>query len=78
MSNISFNEFAKRFAEELEIEGSEFISLPLSEISQYDSMGKINIGLLIEELFNYEIDYEVLENEESIKTLYDHCLSKSK
>ena len=78
MSNISFNEFAKRFAEELEIEGSEFISLPLSEISQYDSMGKINIGLLIEELFNYEIDYEVLENEESIKTLYDYCLSQSK
>tara|TARA_B100000963_G_scaffold57759_1_gene45874 strand:- start:917 stop:1153 length:237 start_codon:yes stop_codon:yes gene_type:complete len=78
MSKISFEEFALKFAEELEIEGDDYLETPLDEIPEFDSMGKITASLVIESLFEFEIDYDVLDEEKSIKSLYEYCMNKSK
>ena len=78
MSKVSFEEFALKFAEELEIEGDDYLETPLDEIPEFDSMGKITASLVIESLFEFEIDYDVLEEQESIKSLYEYCMNKSK
>ena len=78
MSKVSFEEFALKFAEELEIEGDDYMETPLDEIPEFDSMGKISASLVIESLFEFEIDYDVLDEEESIRSLYEYCMNKSK
>ncbi len=78
MSEVPFEEFALKFAEELEIEGDDYLETPLDEIPEFDSMGKITASLVIESLFEFEIDYDVLEEQESIKSLYEYCMNKSK
>lgn len=78
MSKVPFEEFALKFAEELEIEGDDYLETPLDEIPEFDSMGKITASLVIESLFEFEIDYDVLEEQESIKSLYEYCMNKSK
>ncbi len=78
MSKVSFKEFALKFAEELEIEGDDYMETPLDEIPEFDSMGKISASLVIESLFEFEIDYDVLDEEESIRSLYEYCMNKSK
>lgn len=78
MSKVSFKEFALKFAEELEIEGDDYMESPLDEIPEFDSMGKISASLVIESLFEFEIDYDVLDEEESIRSLYEYCMNKSK
>ena len=77
MSKISFEEFASEFSKDLEIEDQEFINLPLKDIPEYDSMGIITVSLTIERLFNFEISLEVLDESESLKTLYDYCVKNS-
>jgi len=76
MSKVTFDEFALKFAEELEIKGNDYLDQPLDDIPEFDSMGKITTSLVIENLFNFEIDFEVLEKEESIKTLFNYCRKK--
>ncbi len=78
MSKVSFEEFALKFAEELEIEGDDYMETPLDEIPEFDSMGKISASLVIESLFEFEIDYDILDEEESIRSLYEYCMNKSK
>ena len=78
MSKVSFEEFALKFAEELEIEGDDYLETPLDEIPEFDSIGKITASLVIESLFEFEIDYDVLDEEKSIKSLYEYCMNKSK
>ena len=78
MSKVPLEEFALKFAEELEIEGDDYLETPLDEIPEFDSMGKITASLVIESLFEFEIDYDVLEEQESIKSLYEYCVNKSK
>lgn len=78
MSKVSFEEFALKFAEELEIEGDDYMETSLDEIPEFDSMGKISASLVIESLFEFEIDYDVLDEEESIRSLYEYCMNKSK
>ena len=78
MSKVPLEEFALKFAEELEIEGDDYLETPLDEIPEFDSMGKITASLVIESLFEFEIDYDVLEEQESIKSLYEYCMNQSK
>ena len=77
MSKISFEEFASEFSKDLEIEDNEFINIPLKDIPEYDSMGIITASLTIERLFNFEISLEVLDETDSLKSLYDYCLNHS-
>lgn len=73
MSSVSLEHFTLRFAEELKVEERKLEDADLRALPEYDSMAKINISLLIEEIFELQLDYEVLKNAKSVKELYDLC-----
>lgn len=73
MSKVSFEQFSQEFADELEIEGTEFLTCLLKDLDEYDSMGKIVTSMVIEKLFNFEIDLEVLDEIADLKSLYAYC-----
>jgi acyl carrier protein len=76
MSKVSFEEFAKEFASDLDIEGDEYITANLKDVPQYDSMGKINVSLTIEKLFGFQIAYEVLDKADTIRSIYEYACNK--
>ena len=78
MYKVTFYDFSKRFADELNINFDDLVGKKLSEIPEYDSMGKIDISLLIEELFNFRIEYEDLNTASTLKALYEICGKESK
>ena len=73
MSKVDFNEFSEKFAEVLEIKDDKYLSAQLSDVSEYDSVGKINVSLLIEDLFHFQIDHDVLNEKDTLQSLYDFC-----
>ena len=75
MSKVSFEQFSQEFAKELEIEGTEFLTCPLGDLKEFDSMGKIEASLVIEQLFNFEIDLELLDKVVDLKSLYTYCIN---
>ena len=77
MSNVSFEEFAREFTNDLEIDDHNFLKLNLKDIPQYDSMGKITVSLAIEKLFGFQIAYEVLDKVDTIQSLYEYCCKKN-
>lgn len=76
MSKVSFEEFAKEFASDLEIDDDHFLTSNLKDVPQYDSMGKITVSLTIERLFGFQIAYEVLDKVETIQSLYEYSCKK--
>lgn len=74
MSNVTLEEFTEKFANELEIDTETLIKNDLSEIDEFDSMGKINISLLIEDLFEFQIDYDDLDSAKTITAVYEICI----
>lgn len=74
MSEITLEKFAQKFANELQVELDVALSAKLSEMPEYDSMAKINVSLLIEELFDFQIEYDDLNNAETLKDLYEICI----
>lgn len=77
MSTVNFEDFAKKFKETLEIPSDYFLNEELKNIQEYDSIGKIKTSLLIEELFNFQIEFEVLINQKDLKSLYAYCIGRS-
>ena len=78
MSNVSFEDFATEFVNELKVADDAYLRVPLKDIRQYDSMGKIVVSLIIERLFGFQIAYEVLDQEEATLTsLYQFCAKQS-
>ena len=77
MSTVSFQDFVKNFKETLEIPSDYFLNEELKNIQEYDSVGKTKASLFIEELFNFQIEFEVLINQKDLKSLYEYCISKS-
>jgi len=75
MSEITLNEFAQKFADEIGINIETALSENLSDISAYDSMGKIYISILIEELFEFQIEYDHLNSADTLKSLHEICVS---
>ena len=78
MCKVTFDEFSQRFADEININLDAAKDLKLNEIPEYDSMGKINISLLIEELFDFQIEYEDLSTTDTIQELYNFCVRNKK
>jgi acyl carrier protein len=76
MSKVSFEEFARKFASDLEINHDQFLTSNLKDVPQYDSMGKITVSLMIEKFFGFEIAYEVLDRAHTIQSLYEYCCNK--
>jgi acyl carrier protein len=73
MSTIDYAQFCHKLAEVLEVKADKLASLPLADVAEYDSMGKINASLLVEELFGFQIAFETLDNATSAATLYAYC-----
>ena len=78
MYKVNLEEFLLEFAKELEIEEDLSPSELLGEIKEYDSMGKINISMVIERLFDFEIPYDVLDSQDTIQSLYKYCVDNAK
>ena len=78
MSNVTFDEFSQRFVNEININLDATKDVNLNDIPEYDSMGKINISLLIEELFDFQIEYEDLNSATTLEELYNMCLRNEK
>lgn len=78
MSKVAFDEFLQRFVDEININLDAVKDLKLNEIPEYDSMGKINISLLIEELFDFQIEYEDLSSASTLEELYNMCVRNKK
>ncbi|MBT6050856.1 MAG: hypothetical protein HOG49_29000 [Candidatus Scalindua sp.] len=76
MSKISFEVFAERFANDLGIKDDLRPDISFANIPQYDSMGKINVSLIIEELFEFQIEFEELDAAKTLNELYQYCISK--
>jgi acyl carrier protein len=76
MFKVSFEEFAREFASDLEIDDDHFLTSNLKDVPEYDSMGKITFSLTIEKLFGFQIAYEVLDKAETIKSLYEYSCKK--
>lgn len=74
MSEKTLEKFAQKFANELQVELDVALSAKLSEMPEYDSMAKITVSLLIEELFDFQIEYDDLNNAETLKDLYEICI----
>lgn len=53
-----------------------FFKVPLKDVKQFDSMGKITASLVIESLFSFEIDLDILDDVETLESLYEYCISK--
>tara|TARA_B110000977_G_scaffold197561_1_gene280401 strand:- start:38312 stop:38545 length:234 start_codon:yes stop_codon:yes gene_type:complete len=77
MSTVSFEIFVKQFKETLEISGDYFFNSELKDIKEYDSVGKIKISLLIEDIFNFQIELDMLIEKKDLRSLYEYCVSKS-
>jgi acyl carrier protein len=77
MSKVDFEEFSVEFAKDLEISDERYLSSSLKNVSEYDSMGKITVSVTIERLFGFQIDLEVLNNVETIQSLYEFCVGRA-
>lgn len=73
MSNVSFNDFAVRFAEDLNIEGEQYLTEELSNVKEYDSMAKISVSILIEDIWGFQIEYDELDSLNTLISLYNYC-----
>jgi len=78
MSEVTFEDFTKRFADELLINTDTVLTKNLYELAEFDSMAKINVSLLIEDLFEFQIEYEDLSSTETIKALFEFCTERAK
>lgn len=78
MFKVTFDDFSQRFSEEIGVNLETLKELKLTEIPEFDSMGKINISLLIEELFDFQIEYEDLNTASSVEELYNVCVENKK
>lgn len=70
--------FVTLFAKELNVEKEELLGSSLLETKEFDSMGKINISLMIEHEFNWQIPFEVLDEADNIEQIWDAVKANAK
>jgi hypothetical protein len=76
MSTVDFTIFVERMGEVLEVSADYLLVAKLADVKEYDSMGRLAVSLLIEELFGFQIDFDILDSHEDLRSLYDYCFSK--
>ena len=77
MSQANLENFIAAVANVLEIAPEMASQANLSELEEYDSMGRIEVALIIEQQFNFEIDYEVLDEATSFRAIFEYCQNKT-
>lgn len=78
MSKVNLEYFSDEFKKSLSIKRKIEPNTFLKDIEEFDSMGKITTSLLIEELFNFTIDYETLDKTKTLNELYNVCQKRIK
>ncbi len=78
MFKIKYETFEGEFKKDLCIFDKDMSNLKLIDVEEFDSMGKISASLTIERLFGFQIDYEVLDSSENLKSLYEYCVNYEK
>lgn len=68
-----YRKFRAQVADILEVSEEDLESHDLRAIESFDSMGKINIGLLIEEELGWRIPYERLDNAGKLFEIYQEA-----
>ena len=78
MSNFDqkIQSFKAEIAELLKISTNDLDSKDLDEIPNYDSMAKINISLIVEEIFNYKIPLSDLDESKNFSNLVSRLPKK--
>ena len=74
MSTPKIDDFSKRIVTELNLTHELEPNIDLSMLPEFDSMGKINVSLLIEEMFRFQIDFEDLNSCKTLSDLYNFCI----
>jgi acyl carrier protein len=78
MFEKSLESFIAECSKVLDIEIQELKTLPFNKLEKIDSLGKILLSTIIESFFGLEIKQDEIESKETIKDLYDFCLSQKK
>jgi len=76
MFEKSLESFITECSKVLDIEIQELKTLPFNKLEKIDSLGKILLSTIIESFFGLEIKQDEIESKETIKDLYDFCLSQ--
>ena len=72
---ISYSSFFQGIADTLDLSIEQLKELELSGESAFDSMGKINVALYIEETFGWQIPLTVLDQCTTVEGLYNIVLN---
>lgn len=67
----SFEKFTVQISDLLMVEVGDLIDSNLQNLPEFDSMAKINVGLLIEEEYGYQVALDDLNTLQSLRSLYD-------
>jgi acyl carrier protein len=67
----SFEKFTIKISDLIMIEAGELIDSNLQDLPEFDSMARINVGLLIEEEYGYQVALDDLNSLQSLSSLYD-------
>lgn len=78
MLTIEYDNFCRRLADSLDESEIDVREKRLMDIPGFDSMGLITTALLIEELFAFQIKFDILRGQESAKSLYEYCIEATK
>lgn len=75
MSKVRFVMFESEFRKRLQIPEAQDLSMNLGELSQFDSLGRLQAIILIEDLFDTSVAEEFLSPDETLEDLFIRCES---
>jgi acyl carrier protein len=73
----TFEKFTVKIADLLMVEVDGLLNHSLQDLPEFDSMARINVALLIEEEYGYQVALDDLNSIVSLKALYDFVVTKS-
>lgn len=75
MSKGRFVLFESEFRKRLQIPEAQDLSMDLGQLSQFDSLGRLQAIILIEDLFDTSVAEEFLRPDETLEDLFLRCES---
>jgi acyl carrier protein len=67
----TFEKFTVKIADILMVEACDLINSNLQDLPEFDSIARINVGLLIDEEYGYQVALDDLNSLPSLRALYD-------
>lgn len=75
MSKVRFVIFESEFRKRLQIPEAQDLSMNLGQLSQFDSLGRLQAIILIEDLFDTSVAEKFLRPDETLEDLFLRCES---